>query len=103
MQKGSESSTAAGSGVGFGAGATSDDACATSDATATSETSSSAFEQASAAASTSLFSMKRMPSALTALTGPVRPWTVMRLAPGWTHASAKVRGLVASSACSNLL
>eukprot|EP00964_Phaeocystis_antarctica_P028907 scaffold16285_cov55-Phaeocystis_antarctica.AAC.1 len=34
--------------------------------------------------------MKRAPSASTALTGPMRPWTVMRLALGWAHASAKV-------------
>eukprot|EP00964_Phaeocystis_antarctica_P024693 scaffold13832_cov63-Phaeocystis_antarctica.AAC.2 len=34
--------------------------------------------------------MKRAPSASTALTGPVRPWTVTRLALGWAHASAKV-------------
>ena len=68
LQEGSESSAAASLGVGFCASATSDAAGATSEA------SSSAFEQsASAAASAASFSMKRVPSTSTALTGPRSP------------------------------
>merc|ERR1740124_1471336 len=79
-------------------------ACAaTSDAAAVvaaaSEAGPIAFERvASALASASSFWMNRVPSTSTALTGPVRPWTVMRLALGWVHASANVRGLVTASA-----
>jgi hypothetical protein len=70
---------------------------ATSDAAAvlaaTSDAGSIAFERiASASASASSFWMKRVPSASTALTGPVRPWSVRCLALGWAHASAKVVG-----------
>ena len=108
-QLGSRSSATAGSGVGTGA-ATSD-AAATAvvatalDAAATSDAGSIAFERialASASALASSSSMKRTPSAWTALTGPVRPRTVMRLALEWAHASANVRGLVTASACNDL-
>ena len=71
------------------------------DAAATSDAGSIAFEGI-ASASASSFSMKRAPSASTALTGPVRPRTTRRLALGWTHASANVRGLVTASACHDL-
>jgi hypothetical protein len=118
LQEGSESSAAAGLGVGFDASATSDAAGATSDAAgatsdaagatsnaagAISEASSSAFERsASAAASAASFSMKRVPSTSTALTGPVAPGSVRRLAFGWTHASVNLRSLVTTLACSSL-
>eukprot|EP00964_Phaeocystis_antarctica_P060260 scaffold35916_cov68-Phaeocystis_antarctica.AAC.9 len=108
-QQGSGSSAAvatAGSGASAGA-ATSDAATvvavALDAAAATSHAGSIAFERiASALASASSFWTKRTPSASTALTGPVRPGTVVRLALGWTHASAKVRGLMTTSACSDL-
>ena len=100
-QLGSRSSAPAGSGA--GAGAATSDAAATAvvatalDATDTSDAGFIAFERiASALVSSS--SMKRTPSAWTALTGPVRPRTVMRLALEWAHASANVRGLVTASA-----
>ena len=104
-QQGSGSSAAvatAGSGANAGA-ATSDAAivaaAALDAAAATSHAGSIAFEQiASALVSASSFWTKRTPSASTALTGPVRPRTVMRLALGWAHASANVRGLVTASA-----
>ena len=104
-QQGSGSSAAvatAGSGASAGA-ATSDAAivatAALDAAAATSHAGSIAFERiASALASASSSSMKRAPSASTAL----RPQTVMRLALGWVHASANVRGLVTASACSRL-
>ena len=108
-QQGSGSSAAvatAGSGASAGA-ATSDAAivaaAALDAAAATSHAGSIAFERiTSALASASSFWTKRTPSASTALTGPVRPGTVVRLALGWAHASAKVRGLVITSACSDL-
>ena len=98
-QEGSESSAAvATAGSGVGTGAATSDAAAVVDAAATSDAGSIAFERiASASASASSFWMKRAPSASTALTGPVRPRTVMRLALGWVHASANVRGLVTAS------
>eukprot|EP00964_Phaeocystis_antarctica_P071387 scaffold43556_cov68-Phaeocystis_antarctica.AAC.3 len=106
-QQGSGSSAAvatAGSGASAGA-ATSDGAAvvaAALDAAVTSDAGSIAFERiASALASASSFWMKNMPSTSTALTGPVRPCIMMRLALGWTHASAKVRSLVTTSACSD--
>ena len=71
------------------------------DAAATSDAGSIAFEGI-ASASASSFSMKRAPSASTALTGPVRPRTTRRLALGWAHASANVRGLVTASACNDV-
>ena len=71
------------------------------DAAATSDAGSIAFEGI-ASASASSFSMKRAPSASTALTGPVRPRTTRHLALGWVHASAKVHGLVTASACNDL-
>ena len=103
-QLGSRSSATAGSGAGAGA-ATSDAAAVVAtalDAAATSDAGSIAFERialALAPALASSSSMNRTPSAWTALTGPVRPRTVMRLALGWAHASANVRGLVTASAC----
>ena len=93
------SAAVATAGLGTDAGASTSDAAA-ADAAATSDAGSIAFERiASASASASSFWMKRVPSTSTALTGPVRPWTVMRLALGWAHASAKVRSLVTTSAC----
>ena len=79
------------------AGAATSDAAAvlaaTLDGATTSDAGSIAFERiASASASASSFWMKRAPSASTALTGPVRPWSVRCLALGWAHASAKVVG-----------
>ena len=77
----------------------------TCDAAATSDAGSIAFERiflASVSALASSSSMKRTPSASTALTGPMRPRTVVRLALGWEHASANVRGLVTASACNDL-
>jgi hypothetical protein len=66
---------------------------ATLDGATTSDAGSIAFERiASASASASSFWMKRAPTASTALTGPVRPWSVRCLALGWAHASAKVVG-----------
>ena len=106
-QLGSKSSAPAGSGAGAGA-ATSDAATVVAtalDAAATSDAGSIAFERialASALALASSSSMKRTPSASTALTGPMRPRTVVRLALGWEHASANVRGLVTASACNDL-
>ena len=75
------------------------------DATVTLDAGSIAFERislASALALDSSFSVKRAPLASAALTGPVRPSTVMRLALGWAHASAKVRSLVTALACNDL-
>ena len=108
-RQGSGSSAAvatAGSDAGAGV-ATSDAAAvvAALDAAATSDAGSIAFERialASASALASSSSMKRTPSAWTALTGPVRPRTVMRLALEWAHASANVRGLVTASACNDV-
>eukprot|EP00964_Phaeocystis_antarctica_P020653 scaffold11422_cov71-Phaeocystis_antarctica.AAC.4 len=102
-QLGSRSSATAGPGAGAGA-ATSDAAAVVAtalDAAATSDAGSIAFERvalASASALASSSSMKRTPSASTALTGPVRPQTVMCLALECAHASANVRGLVTASA-----
>ena len=93
----------AGAGASAGA-ATSDAAAAVAvalDATASSDAGSITFKRI-ASASASSFWMKRVPLNSTALTGPVRPWTVMRLAFGWAHASAKARTLVTTSACSHL-
>ena len=87
---------AAGSGaaVATAGSATSDAAAvlaATLDGATTSDAGSIAFEWiASASASASSFWMKRAPSASTALTGPVRPWSARCLALGWAHASAVV-------------
>jgi len=104
-QLGSRSSATAGPGAGAGA-ATSDAAAVVAtalDAAATSDAGSIAFARiASALASASSSSMKRTPSASTALTGPVRPQTVTRLALGWAHASVNVRGLVTASACNDV-
>ena len=105
--KGDATVGAAPAGLGAGAGAATLDAAAVVaaalDAAATSHAGSIAFERiASALASASSFWMKNMPSTSTALTGPVRPCIMMRLALGWTHASAKVRSLVTTSACSDL-
>ena len=96
--------TTAGSGTGAGIAASDAAAVvAALDAAATSDAGSIAFARiASALASASSSSMKRTPSASTALTGPVRPQTVTRLALGRAHASAKVRGLVTASACNDL-
>ena len=94
-QLGSRSSATAGPGAGAGA-ATSDAAAVVAtalDAAATSDAGSIAFERI-APASASSFWMKRAPSTSTALTGLVRPWSMMRLAFGWTHTSVKVRSLV---------
>jgi hypothetical protein len=91
-QQGSRSGAA----VATAGAATSDAAAvlaATLDGATTSDAGSIAFERiASASASASSFWMKRAPSASTALTGPVRPWSVRCLALGWAHASAKVVG-----------
>ena len=91
-QQGSRSGAA----VATAGAATSDAAAvlaATLDGATTSDAGSIAFEWiASASASASSFWMKRAPSASTALTGPVRPWSVRCLALGWAHASAKVVG-----------
>ena len=106
--EGLESSAAvATAGSGAGAGAANSDAAAVVatalDAAVTSDAGSIAFARiASALASASSSSMKRTPSASTALTGPVRPQTVTRLALGWAHASVNVRGLVTASACNDV-
>jgi hypothetical protein len=85
-----------GAAVATAGSATSDAAAvlaATLDGATTSDAGSIAFEWiASASASASSFWMKRAPSASSALTGPVRPWSVRCLALGWAHASAKVVG-----------
>ena len=98
-RQGSGSSAAvatAGSGAAAASAATSDAAAVVAtalDAAATSDAGSIAFERI-APASASSFWMKRAPSTSTALTGLVRPWSMMRLAFGWTHTSVKVRSLV---------
>mgnify|MGYP004272360129 CR=1 FL=1 len=105
-QQGSGSSAAvATADSGASAGAATSDAAATVaaalDAAATSHAGSIALERiasASASASASSFWMKRAPSASTALTRPVRPGSMMRLALGRAHASMKVGSLVTASA-----